>query len=60
MSTFILSGFAVVSFRREIENADDLDVEELRASVDMQECQIDDHHLRDIDHISDITMEVRP
>lgn len=51
--TVILTGKAVVSFRRVMTGVDDSEVEEMLASNDMREDQIVDDDLRDIEWIHD-------
>ncbi len=59
--TIVLTGKAVVSFRKVIEGLDDHEVEELVSSNDLREAQIDDDDLRDIEWIhDDVNFEVRP
>ena len=59
--TVVLTGKAVVNFRKVIENADDDDVEELLASNDHRESQINDDDLLDIEWIhDDVDIKVTP
>ncbi|MGV8921620.1 MAG: hypothetical protein ACOH2R_28275 [Pseudomonas sp.] len=59
--TIVLTGKAVVNFRKVIEDASDLDVEELMASSDMREAQIDDDDLLNIEWIhDDVDIKVTP
>lgn len=51
--TVVLTGKAVVNFRKVIENVDDDEVEELLTSNDHRESQIDDDDLIDIEWIHD-------
>ncbi|MGF6223507.1 hypothetical protein [Pseudomonas sp. YL-218 TE3947] len=47
--TVVLTGKAVVNFRKVIEDMDDDEVVELLASNDLREAQIDDDDLLDIE-----------
>ncbi|ULT72981.1 hypothetical protein [Pseudomonas sp. BC42] len=58
--TVVLTGKAVVTFRKVIEGLDEEELVELQNSIDHQENQIDDDDLRDIEWIDQINMEVRP
>ena len=59
--TVVLTGKAVVSFRKVIEDIDDDEVAELLASNDLREAQIDDDDLLDIEWIhDDVEMKVTP
>lgn len=59
--TVILTGKAVVSFRKVIKDIGDEEVEELLANNDLREAQIDDDDLRDIEWIhDDVDIEVKP
>ena len=59
--TVVLTGKAVVNFRKVIKDAEDHDVDELLASNDLREAQIDDDHLLDIEWIhDDVSIEVTP
>ena len=58
--TIVLTGYAIVAFRKVIEDVEDDEVEEMIADVDRQELQIDEDDLRTIDCIQDIKIEVRP
>ena len=59
--TVVLSGKAVVNFRKVIKDAEDYDVDELLASNDLREAQIDDDDLLDIEWIhDDVSIEVTP
>ena len=59
--TVVLTGKAVVNFRKVIKDVEDYDVDELLASNDLREDQIDDDDLLDIDWIhDDISIEVTP
>lgn len=59
--TVVLTGKAVVNFRKVIENIDDDEVEELLASNDLREGQIDDEDLLDIEWIhDDVDIKVTP
>ncbi|WP_267268556.1 hypothetical protein [Pseudomonas protegens] len=58
--TVVLTGKAVVTFRKVIEGLDEEELAELQNSIDHQEDQIDDDDLRDIEWIDQINMEVRP
>ena len=49
--TVVLTGKAVVNFRKVIDNVDDDEVEELLESNDHRESQIDDDDLLDIEWI---------
>lgn len=57
--TIVLTGYAIVAFRKVIEDVEDDEVEEMISDVDRQELQIDEDDLRDIDSIQDIEIEVR-
>ena len=60
-NTIILTGKAVVNFRKVIEYTTDDDVAQLRESNDLREAQIDDSDLLDIEWIhDDVEMEVKP
>ena len=57
----VLTGKAVVSFRKVINDASDDDAEELVASNDLREAQIDEGDLLDIEWIhDDVEIEVTP
>lgn len=59
--TVVLTGRAVVKFRKVITGMDDAEVEELCASNDLREAQIDDDDLCDIEWIhDDVNFEVTP
>lgn len=59
--TVVLTGKAVVNFRKVITGMDDAEVEELLASNDLREAQIDDDDLRDIEWIHDVVeIQVTP
>ncbi|MBC3375745.1 hypothetical protein HU762_17480 [Pseudomonas sp. SWRI92] len=59
--TVVLTGKAVVSFRKVIKEIDDAEVAELLASNDLREAQIDDDDLLDIEWIhDDVDMKVTP
>lgn len=58
--TVVLTGKAVVTFRKVIEGLDEEELVELQNSIDHQENQIDDDDLRDIEWIDQINMEVQP
>ena len=59
--TVVLTGKAVVNFRKVIKDVEDYDVDELLASNDLREDQIDDDDLLDIDWIhDDVSIEVTP
>ena len=59
--TVVLTGKAVVNFRKVIENVDDDEVEELLTSSDHRESQIDDDDLLDIEWIhDDVDIKVTP
>lgn len=59
--TVVLTGKAVVNFRKVIKDAEDHDVDELLASNDLREAQIDDDDLLDIEWIhDDVIIEVTP
>ncbi len=51
--TVVLTGKAVVNFRKVIKDAEDYDVDELLASNDLREAQIGDDDLLDIEWIHD-------
>ena len=59
--TVVLTGKAVVNFRKVIKDVEDYDVDELLASNDLREDQIDDDDLLDIEWIhDDVSIEVTP
>jgi len=59
--TVILTGKAVVNFRKVITAMDDPEIEELLASNDLREAQIDDDDLHDIEWIhDDVQITVTP
>ena len=59
--TVVLTGKAVVNFRKVIENVDDDEVQELLTSNDHRESQIDDDDLLDIEWIhDDVDIKVTP
>ena len=59
--TVVLTGKAVVNFRKVIKDAEDHDVDELLASNDLREAQIDDDDLLDIEWIhDDVSIVVTP
>lgn len=58
--TVVLTGKAVVTFRKVIEGLDEEELAELQNGLDHQEDQISDDDLRDIEWIDQINMEVRP
>lgn len=58
--TVVLTGKAVVTFRKVIEGLDEEELAELQSGLDHQEDQIGDDDLRDIEWIDQINMEVRP
>ncbi|NWC92669.1 MULTISPECIES: hypothetical protein [unclassified Pseudomonas] len=59
--TVVLTGKAVVNFRKVIEYIDDDEVEQLLASNDLRESQIDDDDLLDIEWIhDDVDIKVTP
>lgn len=58
--TIVLTGYAIVSFRKVIEDVEEDEILEMLGDVDRQELQIDEDDLRDIDSINDIYIEVRP
>lgn len=59
--TVVLTGKAVVNFRKVIKDAEDYDVDELLASNDLREAQIDDDDLLDIEWIhDDVSIELTP
>ena len=59
--TVVLTGKAVVNFRKVIEGAEDHDVEELLASDDLRGAQIDNEDLLDIEWIhDDVDIKVEP
>lgn len=57
--TVVLTGKAVVTFRKVIEGLDEEELAELQNSIDNQEGQIGDDDLRDIEWIDQINMEVQ-
>lgn len=59
--TVVLTGKAVVNFRKVIEDIDDDEVEELLSSNDLREGQIDNEDLLDIEWIhDDVDIKVTP
>ncbi|WP_179179114.1 hypothetical protein [Pseudomonas sivasensis] len=59
--TVVLTGKAVVNFRKVIEDIDDDEVEQLLSSNDLREGQIDDEDLLDIEWILDeVDIKVTP
>jgi hypothetical protein len=59
--TVILTGRAIVNFKRVMHDVPDDEVQELLDSNDLRESQIDDDDLRDIECIhDDIAIEVQP
>ncbi|OZY42213.1 hypothetical protein CJF43_07315 [Pseudomonas fragi] len=59
--TVVLTGKAVVNFRKVIKGAEDYEVDELLASNDLREAQIDDDDLLNIEWIhDDVSIEVIP
>ena len=59
--TVVLTGKAVVNFRKVIKDVEDYDVDELLASNDLREDQIDDDDLPDIEWIhDDVSIELTP
>jgi hypothetical protein len=59
--TVVLTGKAVVNFRKVIEGAEQYDVEELLASDDLRGAQIDEEDLLDIEWIhDDVEIKVTP
>lgn len=59
--TIVLTGKAVVNFRKVIEGASDDDVAELLASDDLRGAQIDEEDLLDIEWIHDeVEIKVTP
>ena len=59
--TVVLTGKAVVNFRKVIKDVEDYDVDELLASNDLREEQIDDDNLLDIEWIhDDVSIELTP
>ncbi|MFL1502084.1 hypothetical protein ACI77J_18530 [Pseudomonas sp. O64] len=59
--TVILIGKAVVNFRKVIKDIDDDEIEQLLASNDLREAQIDDEDLLDIEWIhDDVDIKVTP
>ena len=59
--TVVLTGKAVVNFRKVIKDVEDYDVDELLASNDLREAQIDDDDLLDIEWIhDDVSIQVIP
>ena len=59
--TVVLTGKAVVNFRKVMKDAEDHDVDELLASNDLREAQIDYDDLLDIEWIhDDVSIEVTP
>ena len=57
MPTVILTGTALVKFRKVITGMDPEEVAAMRDDVDNQELQIDDNDLTDIENIKSIDME---
>jgi hypothetical protein len=59
--TIILTGRAIVNFKRVMYDVPDDEVQELLESNDLRESQIDDDDLRDIECIhDDVAIEVQP
>lgn len=59
--TIVLTGRAVVNFRKVIKDVGEDEVAELMASNDLRESQIDDDDLLDIEWIhDDVEIEVKP
>ena len=59
--TVVLTGKAVVNFRKVIKDAEDHDVDELLASNDLREAQIDGDDLLDIEWFhDDVSIVVTP
>lgn len=59
--TVVLTGKAVVNFRKVIKGIDYDEIAELLASNDLREAQIDDDDLLDIEWIhDDVSIEVTP
>lgn len=59
--TVVLTGKAVVNFRKVIEDIDDDEVAELVASDDLRRAQIDDDDLLDVEWIhDDVDIKVTP
>ncbi len=58
--TIVMTGTAMVSFRKVIEDLDDDEFDEIMTDQDCQENQIDEDDLRDIEFINDIKLEIRP
>ena len=59
--TVVLTGKAVVNFRKVIKGINDDEVAELLASNDLREGQIDDDDLLDIEWLhDDVSIEVTP
>ena len=59
--TVVLTGRAVVNFRKVIKASEDHEADELLASNDLREAQIDDDDLLDIEWIhDDVSIEVTP
>jgi hypothetical protein len=55
--TIVLTGLALVQFRKVIRNVDDEECAEMAEDVDRQELQIDESDLGDIESIHEIQME---
>ncbi|KWW20261.1 hypothetical protein AS889_00625 [Pseudomonas putida] len=59
--TIILTGTAIVNFKRVMHDVPDDEVQELLENNDLRESQIDDDDLRDIECIhDDVAIEVQP
>ncbi|MBI6948572.1 hypothetical protein [Pseudomonas koreensis] len=58
--TIVLTGYAVVAFKKIIKDVEEDEIEEMLGDVDRQELQIDEDDLRDIESINNIYIEVRP
>lgn len=54
----ILTGTAIVNFRKVIEDVSGYEIDEMREDPDMQECQIMEEDLIDIEMIHEIEMHV--
>ncbi|WP_263227100.1 hypothetical protein [Pseudomonas alabamensis] len=59
--TIILTGRAIVNFKRVMHDVPDDEVQEMLDSNDLRESQIDDDDLREIECIhDDVAIEVQP
>ena len=57
--TLVITGTAMVTFRKVISGMDDDEIAELQDNSDNVECNIDFEDCRDIEYINDYKLEVR-